>query len=40
MSATMDCIPTIRPRPKYDTYLRERGYDAHQPLGALGQLRG
>ena len=31
--------PTGRPRPKYDAYLRERGYEAPNPVGALGQFR-
>ena len=31
--------PTGRPRPTYDAYLRERGYEARQSVGALGQFR-
>ena len=31
MSATTACIPTGRPRPRYDTYLREHGYDGDNP---------
>ena len=31
--------PTSRPRPRYDAYLREQGYEARESLGALGQFR-
>ena len=31
--------PTARPRPRYDAYLREQGYDAAESVGALGQFR-
>ena len=30
-SATTACIPTGRPRPRYDDYLRQHGYDATNP---------
>ena len=31
MSATTACIRPARPRPNYDAYLREQGYEATNP---------
>ena len=31
MSATTGCIRSNRPRPRYDSYLREQGFDAPNP---------